>query len=93
MMMCSKLHCQKFSKLKLFSYKIVAVFTAAVLGGAARSGAGFIRTSISQKYDLSTKITTHVQLPVASQCNCVVIPLQIGTEIPSIVFFRNTRRD
>jgi hypothetical protein len=32
-----------------------------------------IRTSISEKYDLATKITTHVKLPVTSQSKCVVI--------------------
>jgi hypothetical protein len=33
----------------------------------------FIRTSISEKYDFSTKITTQMQLAVTSQSNCVVI--------------------
>jgi hypothetical protein len=32
-----------------------------------------IRTSISEKYDLARKITTHVKLPVTSQSKCVVI--------------------
>ena len=36
-------------------------------------GANLIRTRISEKYDLSTKVTTHVKLPVTSQSNCVVI--------------------
>ena len=41
-----------------------------------------IRTSISDKYDFSTKITTHVQLPVTSQCKCVVIFLANRTGDP-----------
>ena len=35
--------------------------------------ADLIRTSIFEKYDLSTKVTTRVKLPVTSQSNCVVI--------------------
>jgi len=46
--------------------------------------------SISLKYDLSMKITTHLQLPVTSQSKCA---LQIRSEIPRIVFPRNTRRN
>ena len=38
-----------------------------------RRGGDFIRTSISEKYDLARKITTHVKLPVTSQSKCVVI--------------------
>ena len=38
-----------------------------------RGAHDLIRTSISEKYDLSTKVTTHVKLPVTSQSNCVVI--------------------
>ena len=40
----------------------------------SRAGAAtLIRTSISEKYDFSTKITTQMQLAVTSQSNCVVI--------------------
>ena len=52
-----------------------------------------IAASISGKYDLSAKITTHVHLPDTSQSKCAVISLKIGSEIPAILFFRNTHRD
>ena len=42
----------------------------------------FIRTSVPEKNDFLTRITTHVQLPVTSQCNCVVISLANRNEDP-----------
>jgi hypothetical protein len=50
------------------------LFISSKLRGAGTSAiTNFIRTSISEKYDLSTKVTTRVKLPVTSQSNCVVI--------------------
>jgi len=50
-------------------------FVAHPVDGMPNRDRNLIRTSIPEKYDFSTKITTHVQLPVTSQCNYVVISL------------------
>ena len=41
-----------------------------------------IASSISGKHDFPAKVTTHVQLPVTSQSNCIVIFVENGIGDP-----------
>jgi len=49
-------------------------------------GGNLIRTSLSEKYDFSTKITTHVNLPVTSQ-SCVAIFVENLIEHSCVAIF------
>ena len=52
-----------------------------------------IRMNLSDEYDFSTKLTTHVKLLVTSESKCAAVLLQIGSWILKISFVRSDRRD